>query len=315
MARSRQMQNTIDMVLSENNFDIVQTEFSSMGCYTLPNTIVKILDSHNVEYDNFRRMWLKTSSPLRKLHYFDEYKKFYHEELENYKSQDALFVTSSRDKQILDADLPNLPKYVVPNGVDASYFAPSPQSPEPYSMVFTGAMSYIPNSDAMLYFLDSIFPLIQREIPEAKIYIVGSGPPKELLRRATDKIVITNFVDDVRPYVYRSSIFVVPLRMGGGTRLKILEAMAMKKPIVTTSIGCEGIHVRHNESALIADDPETFAQYAVRLLRDAGLGRQLTTNGFELMNAEYEWNVIGTQINSLYQQICKRSTYEPSVTI
>lgn len=303
IAYSDRMQKVIDRVIAENDFDIVLTEFSSMGSYTLRTNAVKILDSHNVEYDIFRRQWLKANSPFRKLHYYDEYKKFYHEELAHYQKQDALFTTSSRDKDILDHEIPEIAKYVVPNGVDASYFAPSGQTPEPHSLVFTGALSYLPNSDGVLYFLDNIFPLIQKQVPDAKIYVVGMNPSKEIIRRANTNVIVTNFVDDVRPYVYRSSVFVVPLRMGGGTRLKVLEAMAMQKPIVSTSIGCEGINVEHGRSILIADTPQAFADETVRLLNDGALRSQLAAEGFALMNAQYEWTVIGRQIEQLIRRI------------
>jgi glycosyltransferase involved in cell wall biosynthesis len=310
---SKQMQETISRVLVTGSFDLIQTEFATMGCYSLPDGIPKILDSHNVEYDNFRRIWLKSRSPLRRLHYYDEYKKYYHEELANYSKQDALFVTSERDKQILDEELPLLPKYVIPNGVDAAYFIPSEQTPEPYSLVFTGAMSYVPNYDGMLYFLDDIFPLIQKELPQSRVYIVGGGPPRELSRRANEHIVVTGYVDDVRPYVYRSSAIIVPLRMGGGTRLKVLEAMAMKKPIVSTSIGCEGIDVTHHESILIADEPAAFAQQTIQLLRDADTRNKLVSNAYALMQSRYEWNVIGKQIEELYAHICHNHKHEPII--
>jgi glycosyltransferase involved in cell wall biosynthesis len=164
-------------------------------------------------------------------------------------------------------------------------------------------MGYVPNNDGILYFLDEIFPLIQRKIPEAKVYIVGNLPTKKLLKRASDRVVITGYVQDVRRYVSRASVYVVPLRMGGGTRLKVVEAMAMKKPIVTTSIGCEGIRVANGESALIADEPRLFAEEVVELLRNASLRRRLVQNGYELMRSHYEWSVIGRQMEQIYQSI------------
>lgn len=311
-AKSIRMEQEILKVVREGDFDIIQTEFASMGCYNIPGRAVKILDSHNIEYDNFRRVWLKTRAPLRKLHYYDEYRKFYKEELANYRNQDVLFLTSQRDKELIDAELPERAKYVVPNGVDGAYFAPSLQTPEPWSIVFTGAMSYFPNNDGMYYFLDNIFPLILKEIPEAKLYVVGIHPPKELLRRNSHNVTVTGFVDDVRPFVYRSSVFVVPLRMGGGTRLKVLEAMAMKKPIVSTSIGCEGINVRHDESILIADDPASFADSVVKLLGDAALRQRLVDRGYELMKNEYEWEVIGNSVEQIFRQLLEKAGRSPT---
>lgn len=300
------MQRKIDQLLTENDFDVVQAEFAPMGSFQLKTDAVKILDAHNVEYDNFRRMWVNTRSLIRKLHYYREYKKFAREEIEICRKHDAILVTSARDKAILDADVPDVPKFVVPNGVETSYFKPSTISPEPSALIFTGMMAYVPNYDGMVYFLDHIFPLIQREVPEAKIYIVGNRPPRELRKRASKQVVITGYVEDVRPFVWRASVYVVPLRMGSGTRLKVLEAMAMKKPIVTTSIGCEGIDVRHGESVLIADTPHAFAHAVVELLRRPELQSTLIQNGYDLVRSSYEWSVIDEHVETVYQALVQR---------
>ncbi len=303
LAQSGIMRETLKNRVQKQPYDIIQTEFAHMGSYALETEAVRLLDAHNVEYDNYRRMWVNSRSPLRGLHYRSEYKKFHREEIGAILNQDALIVTSMRDKQILDRDVPERVKYVVPNGVDAKYFSPGDLPPEPFSLVFTGVMSYLPNYDGMLHFLDNIFPLIQKQIPEAKLYIVGSGPPKALQARASDHVVVTGFVDDVRPYVWRSSVYVVPLRMGGGTRLKVLESMSMKKPIVSTAVGSEGIDVRNGESILLADDPAEFADAVVRLLRDQPLRFRMIQNGYELVRSRYEWSVIGQELEKIYGTI------------
>lgn len=305
--RTREMRSQMRRILCENEFDVVQTEFSAMVLDELSTDALKILDAHNVEYDIFRRMWINTRSPLRKVHYYREYKTFFHEETEACRKQDAIFVTSERDKKLFDGGAPNVPKFVVPNGVDTSYFKPFNETPEPSSLVFTGMMGYLPNNDGALHFLDKIFPLIQKKIPEARVYIVGNRPSKKLLKRASDKVVITGYVHDVRPFVSRASVYVVPLRMGGGTRLKVMEAMAMKKPIVTTGIGCEGIDVVNGESALIVDEPQLFAEAVVELLHNAALRQRLIRNGYELVRSRYEWSAIGRQVEQLYQSLAAKA--------
>jgi polysaccharide biosynthesis protein PslH len=305
--RSQKMQDMIDNILARNTFDVVQTEFSSMASYRLNTDAVKILDAHNIEHDLIRRMYLNTRSPLRKLYYLIEYEKFYSEKIEYFAKQDAFFVTSERDKMILDIEMPNVPKFIIPNGVDSSYFIPTSESPEPFSLVFTGVMGYLPNYDGVMYFLDKIFPLIQKKIPAVKVYIVGKRSPQKLLKRANDRIIVTGCVDDVRPYISRASVYVVPLRIGGGTRLKVIEAMAMKIPIVTTSIGSEGIDVVNNESALIADEPQSFANAVIELFHNASLRQKLVRNGYELMQSQYEWSVIGRQVENYYQILVNRS--------
>lgn len=301
--KSPEMQFEVDRLLAENEYHVVQSEFSIMGFFHLKTSAVKVLDVHDVEHDKIRRMWLNTRSPIRRFHYQREYMKFLREEMQVCNRQDALLVTSARDKEILNAEVPQVPKFVVPNGVDMTYFHPSHLVPEPASLVFTGLMSYVPNHDGMLYFLDKIFPLVLREVPHARVYIVGGQPRRKLVKRASHNVVVTGYVEDVRPYVWRSSVFVVPLRMGGGTRLKIFEAMAMKKPVVTTSIGCEGIDVRNEESALIADEPQAFAQAIVQLIQSADLRQRLVENGYELVKSEYEWSVIGQRVGEVYQSL------------
>ncbi len=303
LAVNSKMQSLLDRLLSNDSFDIVQTEFSHLGSYNLKTDAVKIIDAHNIEYDNFRRMWLNDHRPIRKFHYFLEYKKLLNEEINGCSKQDALFLTSERDKKLFDKDIPGVPKFVIPNGVDSTYFSPGENQPEPFTMVFTGMMAYVPNYDGILYFLDEIFPLVQKKVPNAKVYIVGNRPPKQLSDRATENIIITGFVEDVRPFIRRASIYIVPLRMGGGTRLKIAEALSMKIPIVTTSIGCEGIDIASGESAIIADDPVSFADEIVSLFHDDAKRKKLINNGYELMKSKYEWSVIGKKILETYQYL------------
>ncbi|MEW6193630.1 MAG: glycosyltransferase family 4 protein [Bacteroidota bacterium] len=310
-SKSREMQKKIDELLEAEDFDIVQMEFPIMGNFELKTDAVKILDEHNIEYDNLFRMWKYQQNSLRRVHYYREYKKSYEEEIAVCKKMDAIFAVSERDKTILNKDVPHIPKFLMPNGVDTSYFKPLFEKPEPYSMVFTGMMGYFPNCDGMLYFLDEIFPLILKKIPQAKIYIVGNSPPKSLQDRSSNNVIVTGYVDDVRPYVWRSSLYVVPLRMGGGTRLKVLEALAMKKPVITTSIGCEGINVTDGESVLIEDDPENFALRAVELLNNWAMRNVLSSNGYELICSTYDWKIITTQMDETYRQIlsAQKETY------
>lgn len=307
LVHTKDMQKMIDWLVSRNSYDIIQTEFSLMSGYSLPEGPVKILDAHNIEYDNFKRMAANARSLLRKFHYSRESIAFHREEREAWRVHDAVFVTSERDRGIVQHETSSVPKMVVPNGVDTAYFKPSENHPEPFSLVFTGMMAYVPNYDGILYFLDEIFPFIVEKIPQSKIYVVGNRPPRVLQKRQSERVIITGYVLDVRPYVWRSSVYVVPLRMGGGTRLKVLEAMAMKKPIVTTSIGCEGIDGVHGKSLLIHDHPAQFAEGVVTLLQDGKKRGQLVEAGYELVRAQYEWTVIGEQVQNHYLQLIRQN--------
>ncbi len=306
--KSKKMQNKIDELLSLKEFDLIMIEFPIMAGFHYKTNAIKILDEHNIEYDNFYRMWKKTKSPLIKLHYKREFVKSQKEEISVCKKMDAILTVSEKDRSILHKETPVIPKYIIPNGVDIEYFKPSLNKIEPYSIVFTGMMAYVPNHDGINYFLDEIFPLILKEIPEAKIYIVGSRPPKSVLKRASKNIIITGYVPDVRTYVWRASLYVVPLRMGGGTRLKVLEALAMKKIVVSTTIGCEGIDVIDNESVLIADNPKDFAEKSIRMLKNPELGIKLTTCGSNIVHANYGWEVVSRKLEQTIQTVLQEKT-------
>jgi len=162
--------------------------------------------------------------------------------------------------------------------------------------VFTGIMAYSPNADGVAWFLDEIFPKIVAKEPRAKVTIVGSDPGRRLLRRASSNVTFTGYVDDVRPYVHSAVVSVVPLRMGGGTRLKIIESLGMMSPVVSTPIGAEGLDLVDGEHALIAAEPQAFADAVLRIFSDRGLCEKLSRNGLRLVQERYEWSVIGTAL-------------------
>ena len=302
-AKSQELEDTIQSLLDRNSFDIFQVEFASMGHVDYKTDAVRILDAHNVEYDNFRRMSKVKWSTLRKKFYQHEYEKSFREEVEAFKRHDALFVTSERDKSLIAKDVPRKPQFVIPNGVDMNFFSSNGVEQEPFSIVFTGAMKYIPNTDGMIYFLEEIFPMIKKVIPQAKVYIVGSQPPAKLKAYQSDSVIITGFVDDVRPYIDKASVYVVPLQMGSGTRLKVLEALSMEKPVVSTSIGCEGIDVIDDEHLMIRDNPAEFAQAVIELFENKPKRKRLMNNGYDLMRSKYDWKVVGESIERSFEAL------------
>lgn len=300
---SEELQQLLNKLLSEQDFDFVITEFTAMGHFKLKTDAVRIVDAHNVEYENFRRMSQVGWSPIRKAFYKREYRKCYEEEIGMLKNQDAIFTTSEVDAAIFKKDVPDLPYFVIPNGVDTSYFSSQARNPSPYTLVFTGSMGYIPNSDGMIYFLEEIFPIIQKRIPQASVYVVGNNPPDILKKYSSDSVTITGYVDDVRPYIEKAAVYVVPLRMGSGTRLKVLEALAMKVPIVSTSIGCEGIEVEDNRHLLIRDDADSFAEAVIQLMEDRLLREKLVYYGYEQVVDLYDWKVIGRSIDEAFYSL------------
>lgn len=205
---------------------------------------------------------------------------------------DLVITVSEKEKRQLQKFAPKTEFITANNGVDLEYFTPSQKPAEEPNLLFTGDMAWWPNTDASFFFLKEIFPQIRKESPDAKLILAGRRPPEDLCSQAGDHVEITGFVDDIRPYFHLAKVFVVPLRVGGGTRLKILEAMAMKIPVVSTSIGCEGLEVKDGDHLMIKDDPVKFSQAVIYLLNDDMLSEKLIKNSFKLVSTKYDWEII-----------------------
>ena len=190
---------------------------------------------------------------------------------------------------------------VVPNGVDTSFFTPSLR-PDDGSLLFTGRMNYGPNVDAVCYFVDEILPLVRREMPDTRLHVVGTDPPENVRSLASEAVTVHGRVPDVRPYHERAAVIVVPIRQGGGTRLKVLEAAAAGKAIVSTSPGVEGLPFGHGREVLVADSPSDFASAVVALLRDAGLRAELGTRARAVACA-YDWSAIGKKCEGILEEL------------
>ena len=300
--RSPAMQQRLHALQAQEPFDIIQTESSQMCGFDFGNHSLVLLDEHNLEYELLYRMYLSERSPGRRLYNWLEYVKFRKEEQNCWKRADGCILTSSREEEILRKEEPGKPTRTVPNGVDIEYFSPMEGMPDPESIVFTGLISYRPNTDAVLYFVQDILPLIRQKRPNVVFTIVGMGPPEEIKRLAGPNVVVTDAVPDVRPYVAKASVVVVPLRMGSGTRLKVLEGLSMGKPMVSTSLGSEGITVRDGEHLLLADTPETIAKSVLCLMENRELATKLGKKGRKLAEQEYSWTSVGQTLEGFYAE-------------
>ncbi|HET7077607.1 MAG TPA: glycosyltransferase [Chloroflexia bacterium] len=313
---SARLQAALDRRAAAVQYDLVQVEFSQMAYYRLPVGVPAVLDLHNVEYEVLGRVAAGGGAPLRRLYNWAEYRKFRRAEPQLWRRFATLLVTSERDGVLVRQHLPGARPVVVPNGVDTAFFHPAPPGagPEPGAdpqIVFTGMMAYYPNHDGALYFADAIWPAIRQALPAARWLIVGVAPPPEV--RALDGtagITVTGRVDDVRPYVWRSGASVVPLRMGGGTRLKIVEALAMGQAVVSTAVGCEGIAVAPGRNLVVADDPAAFAAAVVDLLRDPARAAAIGAAGRALADRAYSWPVV---VRPMLEAWAAATSGQPSV--
>jgi len=197
---------------------------------------------------------------------------------------------------------------VIPGGIDARYFSKGMVRDKiPFSMSFFGSLDWIPNQDALQWFIQEILPKIVEKYPKAKLFVVGKNLTGKMRMIKPDNVVIRGFVPDVLDELDQYLMTVVPIRIGGGMRLKILESFAMGLPVVSTSVGCEGIDGHHDEHLLIADSAEQFALQVLRLFEDETLGRTLAENAFELANRKYRWESIAEEFEKTYMDVIRRT--------
>jgi len=300
---TKRVQAAIDRLCADSPPDIVHITNPLIRRYRFPASVRVVADAHNVEYDNLLRVSQESRSIVRKLFFHAFAWRLKREETLSCQQCDVVMAVSERDRSFFRRMAPATQIALVPNGVDLSEFVPMPGRRRPHSLLFVGMMDYQPNDTGIQHFLNTIFPLIRQRMPEAHLTIVGGNPSQAVRNAASPSVRVTGFVDDVRPYMEECSVFVVPLTAGGGTRLKLLEAMAMGIPAVSTSLGCEGLDVRHNTHLLVADSPEAFADAAVRLLQDPSLRNTLSAQALAAVHAEHGWDRIGGTLLELYASL------------
>ncbi len=296
-------------LLARQRFDVVNFEFCHTAPYRrglarVPGAPVFVLDEHNIEYEILRRTAISESGVVRRVYSSVNWRKLRGEELDAWRDFDGCSVTSVHDRDLLLRDLPQARVAVVPNAVDLDYFRPRPEAEaaEPFSILFFGAINYFPNSDGLKYFLDEIFPRVRARLPEARLKVVGHTP-EDLLALANDHVHMKGFVPDVRVELERAAAVIAPLRLGGGTRFKILEAMAMAKPVVSTPQGAEGLEVTDGREVLLADSAARFADQLVRVLEDAALARRLEDAARRLVEERYGWGASVARLEALYDDL------------
>jgi polysaccharide biosynthesis protein PslH len=188
--------------------------------------------------------------------------------------------------------------FVIPNAVDVAAYPTCDEAQESCTMLFTGLMSYYANAHGVAWLLEEIFPRIKAAVPQARLIVAGARPSRRLKARSSEHVTVTGYVPDIRPYYARAEVFVAPLRIGGGTRVKILEAMAMRRAVVATTLACEGLDVRHEDTVLLADRPQSFADAVIRLFNDKTVRDGFADRGRALVQARYDWPAIGARMDA-----------------
>jgi glycosyltransferase involved in cell wall biosynthesis len=300
---SQAMQGKLDELVARKPYDIIQIESSQLAGFAFDPRAKVILDEHNIEYELLYRMYRTERAVVRRLYNWVEFTKFKREEVRTWHQVTGCVATSQREADIIREAVPFTPTTVIPNAVDVEYFRPSDTSADGSVIVMTGLMHYRPNIDGAMYFVREILPRILASRPNMVFYVVGAGAPPEIKRLASSNVVVTDTVPDVRPYVRKAAVFVVPLRMGGGTRLKVVEGLSMQKAVVSTSLGSEGIDVIHGTHLLIADQPDEFADAVLQLLRDRALAERIGREGRSLVESRYTWDTVVSQLEGFYDRL------------
>jgi GT2 family glycosyltransferase/glycosyltransferase involved in cell wall biosynthesis len=298
------MRQALTRLLLNEDFDLIQFEWTQMAQYAdltrgIPSFLTETEVNYAAHYSQVKVAggWL---AKTRKL--YNALQTFYRE-LELCRKVDGVICVTDTDRDYLRGYLPENRLHVVNTGVDTEYFRECASVPgEEDALVFVAAFRHEPNVDAMLYFTERVFPLILKERPKARLYLVGSSPPPSITALSSHpNITVTGFVEDMREYYRRASAVVVPVRTGVGIRGKILEAWAAGRPVVATSVACMGIRASHGENAFIADAPEDFAMWTLALLRNPEFGRRMGEAGRLTATQFYDWSEIGRQLIQLYE--------------
>ena len=300
-------ENVLRKCIARYAVDIVEFEHLNTAAYRrLVNNVPCILREHNVEYKVWERHAEHARSTLEKWYVGRCSPRVRAYEAEMAPRFARCLTVSKADARHLSAIAPAARVEAIPSGVDTEYFNPSPEVlEEPYRMVMTGSFDWKPKQHNLWVLLAEIMPRIRSKVPKATLYVVGKGVPDELKRLAdrTPGVTVTGMVPDVRPYVRRASLVLNYLESGGGIALKVLEAMAMRKPVLSNSLGCEGIEVEHGRETFLADGPEKYAVAAAYLLENPVARRDLAEQGYRRVLERYSWNVIAGSLQDCYKNI------------
>ena len=297
------LQHALDELLARRAYDLVQLEFVHTAGLSVRGRAAVCLDEHNVEYEILFRTARAASGALRRAYDALDGLKIRAEERAAWARVDGCALTSARDERTVLRAAPRARTVVVPNGVDVDFFRPTdPAAREPSTLLFFGAMDYFPNTDGALFFAREVLPLVVARRPETKLLVVGRRPPEAVTALRGANVEVLGAVDDLRPWLARATALVVPLRIGGGTRLKILEAMAAGKAVVSTSLGAEGLDVVRGRDLLVADGAAGLAGEVLRVLDSPDLATRLG-GAARIAAQRYRWSTSVDRLAAFHDEL------------
>jgi glycosyltransferase involved in cell wall biosynthesis len=294
-------------LLKKNKFDIIvlnQLHTAYYGFFIKEEfNLPVVLREQNVETIIMKRFYKNNKNLFIKFYAYLQYKKLYKYESKICEIFDRCIMITKNDEKIMKEINPYVNTSVISAGVDTSYFYPINIREEGYSLISVASMDWLPNIEAIEWFCKKILPLIKNEIPRVKLYVVGINPPNAIKKLGGNNVIVTGFVEDVREYIAKCQIFIVPLKTGSGMRIKILNALAMEKAIVSTSIGCEGIEVTNGKNIYIADDKKEFAKKVIFLLNNKNERDRRGKEGLKLVKEKYQWEKIAEDTETEFKKI------------
>ncbi len=291
-------------LITAQTFDLVHYEMFHTAQFQTETDLPSVLSQQNVDSAIWQRLCSETTNPFYKFVYWTQQLAFQRYERVLSPKFDTVTCTSDIDAAVFQQHCVEDAIEIIPNGVDVTHYLPDFTTEASAHLIYIGSMDWYPNEDAVGFFADEVLPRIQEKVSDVAFSIVGGNPSARVQKLAERQgVVVTGRVPEIKPYFAEATVFVVPLRIGSGTRLKILEALAMGKAIVSTTVGAEGLDLKDGEEIFIADDPTVFADAVIRLLTDSELRRRMGENGRARVEQDYDWRSIGEKLHGVYAKI------------
>lgn len=309
---SKAMLKEVEKRANRDNFDVVVCDFL-MPAVNMPEKIEipTVLFQHNVEAMIWRRHFEVQKNALKKAYLKGQWRKSFDYERETCRKFDFVVAVSREDSETMRREYGIRNITDVATGVDTEFFAPDGNvAKDEFNLVFTGSMDWLPNEDAIRWFTKEIFPFVKQKILQVSLTVVGRNPFPSLIEasKKDSSITVTGRVPDVRPFMNKASVYIIPIRIGGGTRLKVYEAMAMKLPIVSTRVGAEGLPVRDGEEILLRDTPHEFAEAIVNLLTEKNTAKKLGSEAAKTVREKFGWEKVADDFAEICEQAIRRAS-------
>jgi len=303
-----EMRSAVARMVRDEKIDVIHAHCLHVGQYVeCKGSAAMVYDAHNLEHLLWDRFARVQKDPLRRAFVRRQIPKFVEWERRIGQMAEKVVMLSEDDQREFLRIAPGSDVAVVPNGADVEFFQPRPGvDEEEHSIIYFANFGWPPQDDAALHLHNDILPLVRREIPGVRLYLVGRTPPPAIRALAAENVVVTGMVPDIRSYIQRAAVVALPLRVGSGQKHRVFQSLSMEKALVTTSIGSEGIALEHDRTALLTDDPARFAEYTVALLRDPARRRRLGRAGRELIQTRYEWRANYAALERVFEDALRK---------